>query len=1403
MTADPTDLPCPSRDRWQPLRAGLVDVFYYDAEEFRFYDGRLLLRGNNGTGKSKVLALTLPFLLDGELTPSRVEPDGDRAKRMEWNLLLGGKHPNDERLGYTWLEFGRLDENGVPQYRTVGCGLKAVKGRGIADHWFFVTDERVGPGLPLRNEHRVSYSRKALEEKIGAHAVFTTAKAYRRAVDEALFGLGAERYEALVNLLIQLRQPQLSKKPDEKLLSKALTEALPPLADGLVGEIAEAFRGLQDERDALAALIEAHGAANAFLAHYRRYAQVAAKRIAAGVRQSHSRYEQLGRDLGAATAAREQAHAAFTTAEGELTELDERQTLLTAQKDAYNRDPAMGTAREIDRLAKAAETLAAVARTRAEDRHRAVRDADSWMHRSEQARQRAQSDAADVDGRHREADAAGQAAGIDHGTLRSVIAAASAQADPPAPPIPSREASEDSIAAVEAAVAVARRSSDALIRDRQQAISGLRNLHQASETAARALAAARAAAERAAQRATASAEHAAASSGAVAARGESLVAAWESWNSHCVETVLPDRDAAGSELELWVRTLDGPNPFARRAEEAGRVHAAHLNRRVADVDGRRTRAEAERSALAAEIARLEQGGHNAPPAPRTRAADARSDRPGAPLWKVVDYQDHVTAADRAGLEAALEASGLLDAWLAPDGRLLDDVTGDVVLAPTAAAPDVGLAAVLRPAIDTADPQAAALEETAVAAVLAAIGGVPVGAAEPGHHTWISPDGRFRVGVLRGAWRKESAHYIGERARETARRARLAELAGQTARLAAEIAALTGEARTVTARLDALAAELREQPSDAALREANTLAAAHADAAREAVAARDEALAAVEPAAEAAAEAVAATLTFAEDTRLPAEAAALEAVAEALADYRHSLSGLWPAVTAAARAAAEAAMAEHERRVATARLAEADEAGLAARHDAEAAAEEHRALVATSGAAVEELYRRLEAVRVELAAASAAATAVRARREQALKDRERAEGRRLQLESDIAEVAGLRDEAITVLRRFTATGLLAAALPDLEHPDPAEAWVPAPAVTLARAIDAALAAVDEADGAWERVQARVVREQQELSGALARHGHQVGMTLQDGLMVVDVLFAGRTQDIPALTSALDAEVAQRTRLLSAKERELLENHLVGEVAGALQELITEAEATVQAMNDDLEARPTSTGMALRLVWRTAKGAPEGLEAIRTRLLRKAVDAWSPADRAAVGDFLARRITDDRAANPADTWHDQLTRAFDYRAWHEFGIQRRTDGAWTSASGPASGGERVLAASVPLFAAASSHYSSGHPHAPRLIALDEAFAGVDDDSRAKCLGLLAAFDLDVVMTSEREWACYPTVPGIGIAQLARAEGVDAVLVTPWRWDGRDRLRLTRPEPYLPPQRARDTPVPTDFEPSLFDD
>ena len=110
-------------------------------------------------------------------------------------------------------------------------------------------------------------------------------------------------------------------------------------------------------------------------------------------------------------------------------------------------------------------------------------------------------------------------------------------------------------------------------------------------------------------------------------------------------------------------------------------------------------------------------------------------------------------------------------------------------------------------------------------------------------------------------------------------------------------------------------------------------------------------------------------------------------------------------------------------------------------------------------------------------------------------------------------------------------------------------------------------------------------------------------------------------------------------------------------------------------------------------------------------------------------------------------------------------------------------------VPLFAAASSHYEGAHAYAPRLVLLDEAFAGIDDEARANCMALIREFDLDFVMTSEREWGCYPELPGLSICQLTRREGMDAVLVTRWSWDGRERRAQPHSVQRFPEEAAGD--------------
>jgi uncharacterized protein (TIGR02680 family) len=1361
-------------------------MFYYDQEEFWFHDGRLLLRGNNGTGKSKVLALMLPFLLDGDLAPHRVEPDGDRQKRMEWNLLLGGKHPSSERLGYTWLEFGRKGADGTEEFRTIGCGLKAVAGRGITRHWFFVTSQRPGGELRLLPESRVPLTREKLREEIGSRGfVYDRAADYRRAVDEHLFGFGAQRYEALVNLLIQLRQPQLSKKPDEKLLSRALTEALPPLSPGLVTTVADAFRGLDEERDALRSLAEAQQAATDFLGHYRRYAKVAAKRKATGPRLTQSRYEQLGRDLAAAEEAFTAAQLELDEAQRDLTALEDQRSELEARRDALQADPAMRDAERLEQLRQDSGRKEKAARDRETDRDRQGSQVQKHDGKATQAAHQAgtRRDQLTQAMRDAAAAAAGAHCALEHRTAVAALDDPNLESTglDPVPPAQRADGEHHAVAAyLDAAeapaadiLARARRNGQAIADRQDQAAAQLGKLLEESAECERKLNAAQAEEGRLSAEVQAAADRVTTADQAVAERMRLLLDGYRSYLSGLAELRVADSGELIAALESWGVAGEGTNPAVAIIDDAARVAGAELGRLAGELSSQRTRHAGRAGELAEEISRLRAGGHDAPPVPHTRAAHVRDGRTGAPLWKLTDFAPGLSDDERAGLEAALEAAGILDAWVTPEGNLVD---GDTILvsglAPVAGA---SCASLLVPAIDPDDLLAGALREESVASVLSAIGGDHGTAGVGG--TWVTTDGRWCNGVLSGAWHKDQAGYIGEGAREAARRARIQSLEHEFDEEQAAIEGIDADLADVGARQGLLAEEHRTVPPDGRVREAHTGAAIE----RRALARSREdyatAVAACQGRQKEMATARVRVAEFAEDVRLPADPGELSSVRAGVGAYRVALAGLWPAAEAAHAAIRAAADAESELADSRVLLLEASERAAEARETAGAAATTFQELLATVGTAVEELQQRLATVSAALVRLKVSERDTRQQEQGALEARGKADGERGRLRTDVDDAARQRDDAVREFQAFAATGLLRVAATALDIPGTDQPWAATPAVILARAVNAELDSVDDGDGPWDRIQKRVTEEHKLLADAMARHGHSAGLTLGEGVIVIDVVFQGRSHDLPGLAEALAAEVEQRTMLLSAREREILENHLLNEVAGTLHELISAAEAEVRQMNDELNSRPTSTGMKLRLIWQQARNAPEGLDRVRLKL-RQTIDAWSAADRALVGTFLQQRIAAEHADNPAVGWAEALTSALDYRGWHEFVIQRYSGGQWRPATGPASGGERALVVSVPLFAAASSHYkSAGNPHAPRLIALDEAFAGVDDDSRAKCMGLLATFDMDVVMTSEREWGCYPQVPGLGISQLARQDGVDAVLVTPWRWDGRERRRAER--------------------------
>ncbi|OII67196.1 TIGR02680 family protein [Streptomyces sp. CC77] len=1353
-------LPTPRRARWQPLRVGLVDLFHYDVEEFHFRDGRLLLRGNNGTGKSKVLALTLPFLLDGDLSPRRVEPDGDPGKRMEWNLLLGGEHPHSERLGYTWIEFGRRDDTtGEHHFRTLLCGLKAVSGRGIARHWYAVTSQRVDHGstertgdtFRLLDATGTALSRDRLAEAVATHGmVYDQAKAYRRAVDEALFGLGDQRYAALVDLLIQLRQPQLSKRPNEAALSRALTEALPPMDQAVIADVAEAFRSLDEEKDELAAASAAERAASAFLEHYRRYARIATRRRARLPRAEHSRYERVQRDLAEAQDRRRHAEEKREEAAEEISSLAETAERLRAQEKALREAPEMRDARELEHAALAVTRTARAADRARDDRDQAVALRTKALGRLDAAENRLRA------ARLRAEETFAQAR--EHATAAHIAL----PADDGLPEPELRRAAEDAAART------------------QRSLTHVEGLLEAAEQAA-------AAHRRASGRldeaetdlALATQAHGEAEEGAARA-GRALLDDVRERSRAWTELRFPDETGLLDELQEWTRHLDGPYPARVHAVTAHTVRSADLADQAAEA-ARRDAELAERTVRArSELASLEAGGGREPQPPASRTPGLRAQVPGAPLWRLVDFRDDLPVRERAGLEAALEASGLLDAWVLPDGAALAVNGHDVLLSPRNGPVDgPSLADVLRPSLEHGDAGASTVDEATVTGLLAAIGLGGGGAAG----TWVTADGRFRVGALTGTWAKPVALYIGEGAREAARRARVTVLRTELTSLLAESEAVAARSEAIAVRRRTLDAELASVPDESPLTRAHARVSAAADTVGKARTRHEERAAEAVEAAGRAERAATELAEAATDLGLPADRAGLTAVRDALGAFAAALAALWPAVREQGEAARQVDDERAEARGAERRAVELAQRAADAEREAAAADERHLTLRSTVGAAVAELERRLAETAEALQGCEAGQKTARRRHAEADREAGRAEGRIEQLEHDLTEAVGARTEAIAALQRFTATGLPAVALPELDFPAGDDGpWAATPAIALARAIETGLTSVDDTDAAWERVQRRLSEELKTLQDILSRHGHSASARMVDDGMVVDVVYQGRDRAVPELAAALAREVGELARILSAHEREILETHLITEVAGTLQELIGAAERQVRDMNAELEDRPTSTGMRLRLVWRPSRKAPPGLAQARDRL-RQSADAWSAQDRTAVGEFLQAQIARQQSDDGAGSWLEHLTAALDYRSWHEFGVERHQHGRWVPATGPASGGERVLAVSVPLFAAASSHYASaGSPHAPRLVTLDEAFAGVDDDSRAKCLGLLSAFDLDVVMTSEREWACYPQVPGIAVAQLSRTDDVAAVLVTRWEWDGTRRQR--RPDPVRHP-------------------
>ena len=107
---------------------------------------------------------------------------------------------------------------------------------------------------------------------------------------------------------------------------------------------------------------------------------------------------------------------------------------------------------------------------------------------------------------------------------------------------------------------------------------------------------------------------------------------------------------------------------------------------------------------------------------------------------------------------------------------------------------------------------------------------------------------------------------------------------------------------------------------------------------------------------------------------------------------------------------------------------------------------------------------------------------------------------------------------------------------------------------------------------------------------------------------------------------------------------------------------------------------------------------------------------------------------------------------------------------------SGGEKAMAMYVPLFSAVAAKYAGARPEAPRLISLDEAFAGVDETNIRDMFRLMVEFRFNFMINSQILWGDYDTVPGLAIYQLIRPENAKFVTVIRYIWNGKAKVMVT---------------------------
>lgn len=1323
---------------WRPERMIFRDWWHWKDQEFGFAHGRLALTGQNAGGKSSVLALMIPMLLDGRTDPIRLDPAQSRDRFLHYYLLgADDAEPGnaeafryEARTGYVALEFYHVGDG---RHLTIGMGVTASRSsaRRVTDWWGFLLlkNQRLGRDFDVRGVDEACLGRRDFTRMLGDGGLVLTERAeYQRQVNQQIFGFADDDYQALIEMLLQARRPKLGEQTGPDKVCEMLSRALPGIPSDRLARVGEVINNIEEYRRNLAD-VQAKAEAVGRLDHaLQGVAEALVQESAHQYQEAQSKYGSVASRLRSARENLEQAEQGLAL----LQRLAGERAVERAQCQAEQQQLSQGEGVDLqDRLEHA----------QAQDRHAAERMAD-LAERVADARQEMAGDVATKERKMSEFDSRRRVvvtrmqdlirtsqgltwpAGVQE--LQESLRATEVLtiADPAevvlaAPPRiglsdEARNLRREFQGAVAACEVLARAE-----RERDQVEADINTLRTAVKQSADE---AEAAKDRAEQRA------------------EEIVAALQKWQEE--SPVLEPSDVAVARVAAVIRDrLEPPAGSHREFSESlillGERRRHELQQAQADREQELRAARLQQDRLQERLTALEADPGDPARSEVRAAARAALGRRALPLFRQARFRPDVAAETAVLVETAILEAGWLD-------LLTEAAPGaDAILVPQ---PITGpsLLEILEP-----EPGASHLVE----AVLSSIGW-----GEGSGDRWVARDGRWQNGLASGQvapWVPLEAGFLGSEARDRRRRRRLLAATAELAAATATAAALESQQRRLLAQMTDLDRELNRlgdlpwQGWFTALSEAQLLEQA-----------RDRARAKLEAA-------------------KPRLTQAEQAVMQAGKVFDAAVAGLPGAVGLSL----EQLRDRSDQYLNVASLLE--QLQTLCRELGETARNYHEQLLRLqrSETALSALQRDLDGARTELARWQATVRTLEGqiadpdlRARLAQLDRVRRRLRELDQEEEQARDQG---QSHTV-QRDIARGQMTELEPEERH------WSEVRSGRLEKlkerlrlhvALEPHLEALEKTGPVSHLPKLLKLLESDDIASLVEQRRDELRRAeFEERNLLADYrpTPAGRDslifhdERLPLAAYQLRLRLALRAKeyagLIEEEQRKLFQDIIYEGILDELRRLIRQAREFTRRTTEKLK-RPLSDGEVLSLRWSpvSADQVPAAKIGAALEHMEQGSRFLSEEKRDVLLSTIKEEVERVRAVAQAQgrelSYHEAVAEALDYRRWYEFQILSRMPGAAgpvpirTKGFGRRSNSAKAWALTVPILAAVAARYDAAtRADVPRLIGLDEAFAGLDTNNQETYLGFLTDLGFSWVITIPDEVPYSHTLSAVMTYRLA---------------------------------------------------